>query len=570
MNIQNTQKSLFQQQRYDLKNEIDDAELNQQNSLMQSFLSEFPITLKENVAVNALVVKIDNSSKNTKVILDIGGKLEGALSKSDLNNQIKSDLIDDYSSDYKVGDVVKVHVENADPKKGYAVLSREKVIKEEIWQKLTEIFEKGEIVEGFIFNKVKCGFIVSIHGTVAFLPNSQVDTKIIKDLTPLMGKKQPFMILKMNHDQGNIVVSRRAVLESKMSKQRNEILDNIKEGDIVEGFVKNITNYGVFIDLGGIDGLLHIIDLSWKRCNHPFGVVSLGQKLKTKVIKFDKEKKRISLGLKQLMDSPWLGIEEKYPVGSTQKAVITSIADYGIFTEIKDSNGIEGLVYQTEIHWSRNINNNPGNHFHKEQEIEVKVLDIDVEKLRMNLSMKQCMKNPWDQFAEKYEAGQIIEVTVKHIVEFGIFVDLPKMSEDIDIEGLIYHSDISWGDDKNNKPDQYKVGEKINVKILVINPEKERVTLGIKQILKDPMEKMIQSLKEGQEIEGVVRNIYNNDIVVELEEGVDITLDKNNFYSEPVKYSALNSLNLYSKVKLKITEVVPKYRLIKTEFIKKI
>lgn len=570
MGIGNIKSGLCSQKLFSVDaDDHSDINLDNQQEL-KSFLTDNPINFSEKKSISGLVVKIDGDDKNPKIVLDIGGKVEGMLFKSELERSHSPLLGENCPKDYHIGDIIKVYVKEADPMCGYASLNRENVIREEVWDELEKKFENSDIVDGFIFNKVKCGLIVDLQGTVAFLPGSQVDTKIIKDIEPLMGKRQPFIILKMDKEQGNIVVSRRAVLESSMRQQRTEILESIVEGDVLQGTVKNITKYGAFIDLGGIDGLAHITDLSWKRCNHPFEILSLGQIVKVKVIKFDKEKKRISLGLKQLEESPWATVAKDYPVGTETMVTITSIADYGIFAELDNKQGVEGLIYQTEISWSRAINNNPSNYFQKGQDIKARVLEIDADNLRMSLSIKQCTTNPWIEFAEKYEGGQVIEVKVKHIVDFGIFVDLP-CGESVDaIDGLIYYSDLSWTEPGDVVIKKFKKGDLIKAKILIINPEKERISLGIKQIEKDPMGDMIKTLEAGQLVEGVVNNVFHDDILVELCEGFEIPIDKNSFASNPKKMAMLNSLNLYSKVQLKIMEIIPKFRLIKVDFMKKL
>lgn len=571
-----SKKSLFAKKNFQFElNE--DLEFQQS---FESFLGDYSVSSNDGKIVNGVIVDIEDKGRNSRVFFDIGNKTEGSIAMRSLNqpSDNEDDEEEDSESDStadrgkKVGDIVRLYVEDGDPKNGYAILNREKVIREEMWAKLEESFANAGIVNGYIVSKVKCGFVVDLYGAIAFLPGSQLDLRTIIDINPLLGRKQPFLILKMDKTQGNIVVSRRAVLENNFNKQRHEILNTIEEGQILEGIVKNVTKYGAFIDLGGVDGLAHIVDLSWKKINHPFEVISLGQRVRVKVIKFVKETKRISLGIKQLEESPWDRVHENYPIESKHQAIITSIADYGIFAELAGDDGIEGLVYQNDISWSRKINGNPSRYYQKGQKIEVKILDIDEEKFRVSLSVKNCIENPWFDFVNKYNSGQIIEVTVKNVVDFGIFAELPETIKNLNykIEGLINYQDCSWGNDNHSVAKSLKKGDVIKVKILTMNPEKERISLGIKQIEHDPMENMILSLQGGQIIDGTVVNIINNDVFVELKEGVEIVISKNDSFNNSEKMDLINSLNLYSKVKVKIIDVIPQYRLIKSEIIKKL
>lgn len=576
MSIGMASKSLFSKKSVCNNEEFDEQGL--QDDFVK-MLEQYPVTSYEGKIVNGVIVNIDDKGRSGKVLFDIGSKTEGYISLRALE-QIDEETDDNDDNDgsvekkkHEVGDLMRLYVEEGDLQNGYINLNREKVLRQEMWEVLEQKFKDNEIINGYIVNKVKCGFIVDLYGTVAFLPGSQLDLRSIADVTPLLGRKQPFLILKMDKVQGNIVVSRRAVLENNFNKKREHILNTIEEGQIVEGVVKNITKYGVFIDLGGLDGLAHLVDLSWKKINHPFEVVSVGQKVRVKVIKFNKENKRISLGMKQLEESPWDKVHENYPIGSKHKAMITSIADYGLFAELKGDMGVEGLVYQNDISWSRKVNNNPAHFFHKGQDIDIKVLDIDVEKLRISLSCKECIENPWTDFANKYSSGQVIDVVVKYIADFGIFVDLPHTIEgagaEASIEGLVHCQDLCSNKDYKIELKKFKKGDKIKVKILTINPEKERISLGVKQMEFDPMEELIGSLNIGQIIDGVVVNIMNNDIYLELSEGVEVIISKSDFANEKDKLNILNSVNLYSKLELKIINIIPKQRFIKFDVMRK-
>ena len=360
------------------------------------------------------------------------------------------------------------------------MLSRDKARREESWGKLENAFKNNEKVTGVIFNQVKGGFTVDLDGAVAFLPRSQVDIRPIRDVTPLMNVNQPFQILKMDRRRGNIVVSRRTVLEETRAEQRQELVQNLEEGQVIDGVVKNITDYGAFVDLGGIDGLLHVTDIAWRRVNHPTEVLNIGQQVKVKIIKINHETHRISLGMKQLLDDPWQGIEAKYPVGSRFKGRVTNITDYGAFVELEP--GIEGLIHVSEMSWTKK-NVHPGKIVSTSQEVEVQILEVDPVKRRISLGLKQTMRNPWEVFVEKHPPGSTVEGEVKNKTEFGLFLGL-----DGDVDGMVHLSDLDWKRPGEQVIEEYKKGDMVKAQVLDVDVEKERISLGIKQLAGDPME----------------------------------------------------------------------------------
>lgn len=410
-------------------------------------------------------------TENDYAIVDVGLKSEGRIPLREFGTP-------GVVTDLKPGDMVDVYVERLEDREGMVVLSREKARREESWIDLERAFDKQERVNGIIFNRVKGGFTVDLGGATAFLPGSQVDIRPVKDVGPLMGTPQPFMILKMDRARGNIVVSRRAVLEESRAEARSDLIKGLKEGQILQGVVKNITDYGAFIDLGGVDGLLHVTDVSWQRINHPSEALQIGQPVTVQVIRFNPESQRISLGMKQLEADPWEGVQARFPVGMKHKGRVTNITDYGAFVEIEP--GIEGLVHVTEMSWTKK-NVHPGKIVATSQEVEVVVLDVDMEKRRISLGMKQTTENPWEKFAATHKAGDILEGEAKNTTEFGLFVGL-----DNDIDGMVHLSDISWDQSGEDAVKEIQKGAKIKVKILEIDVEKERIGLGIKQLTDNP------------------------------------------------------------------------------------
>ncbi len=454
----------------------------------------------EGTVLRGTVVAIDGE----EAIVDVGLKSEGRI-------PLKEFAPPGQTPEVKVGDVVEVYVERYENRSGEIVLSREKARREESWNRLERAFQEGTKVEGVIFGKVKGGFAVDLGGAVAFLPGSQVDIRPVRDIGPLLNKPEPFLILKMDRRRGNIVVSRRAVLEESRAEQRNELLANLREGQVLEGVVKNITDYGAFVDLGGLDGLLHVTDISWRRVNHPADVLQVGQTVKVQVIRFNRETQRISLGMKQLEADPWEGIELKYPVGAKFKGRVTNITDYGAFVELEP--GVEGLVHVTEMSWTKK-NVHPGKIVSTSEEVEVMVLEVDPEKRRISLGIKQCQPNPWEVFAEKHPVGSIVEGEIKNITEFGLFVGLEG-----DIDGMVHLSDISWDQPGEEAVKAYKKGDIIKAVVLDVDVEKERVSLGIKQLTADPFKEAIAGLKKGDRVTCTVKEVTPAGIEVETVSG---------------------------------------------------
>jgi len=422
--------------------------------------------LQEGAVVKGTVVAIERDV----AVIDVGLKTEGRVALREFAGPGRS-------AEIKVGDTVEVYLERIENALGEAVLSRDKARREESWGKLEKAFQNNEKVQGIIFNQVKGGFTVDLDGAVAFLPRSQVDIRPIRDVSPLMNNPQPFQILKMDRRRGNIVVSRRTVLEETRAEQRQELVQNLEEGQVIDGVVKNITDYGAFVDLGGIDGLLHVTDIAWRRVNHPSEVLNIGQQVKVKIIKINHETHRISLGMKQLLDDPWQGIEAKYPVGVRFKGRVTNITDYGAFVELEP--GIEGLIHVSEMSWTKK-NVHPGKIVSTSQEVEVQVLEVDPVKRRISLGLKQTMRNPWEVFVEKYPPGSVVEGEVKNKTEFGLFLGL-----DGDVDGMVHLSDLDWKRPGEQVIDEYKKGDKVKAQVLDVDVEKERISLGIKQLAED-------------------------------------------------------------------------------------
>ena len=440
--------------------------------------------------------------ENDMAVIDVGLKSVGRVSLREF------DPHDDESS-VKVGDEVDVYLERYENRHGDAVLSREKARREEAWTLLETAFKETTRVEGIIFGRVKGGFTVDLSGAVAFLPGSQVDIRPVRDVTPLMGTPQPFQILKMDRSRGNIVVSRRAVLEESRAEARAELIANLKEGQILEGVVKNITDYGAFIDLGGVDGLLHITDISWRRINHPSEALNIGQTVNVQVIRFNAETQRISLGMKQLEADPWEGVEAKYPIGAKFTGRITNITDYGAFVELEP--GVEALVHVSEMSWTKK-NIHPGKIVSTSQEVEVTVLDVDAQRRRISLGLKQCMENPWETFADSHPIGEVIEGDIKNVTEFGLFVGLPG-----NIDGMVHMSDLDWQRPGDVAIADYKKGDMVKVKVLDVDVKKERVSLGIKQLTDDPFEGRASQLKTGKIVTCTVAAVQDKGIEVDVD-----------------------------------------------------
>jgi len=454
--------------------------------------------LQEGSVIKGKVVGIEKDL----AIIDVGLKTEGRVPLREFTGPGRQ-------NELKIGDTVEVYLERVENALGEAVLSRDKARREESWGKLEKAFNSGEKVQGMIFNQVKGGFTVDLDGAVAFLPRSQVDIRPIRDVSPLMNSPQQFQILKMDRRRGNIVVSRRTVLEETRAEQRQELVQNLEEGQVIDGVVKNITDYGAFVDLGGIDGLLHVTDIAWRRVNHPTEVLNIGQQVKVKIIKINHETHRISLGMKQLLDDPWQGIEAKYPVHAKYKGRVTNITDYGAFVELEP--GIEGLIHVSEMSWTKK-NVHPGKIVSTSQEVEVQILEVDPVKRRISLGLKQTMRNPWEVFVEKHPPGSVVEGEVKNKTEFGLFLGL-----DGDVDGMVHLSDLDWKRPGEQVIDDYKKGDVVRAQVLDVDVEKERISLGVKQLQGDPMSQgAAGELKKG--------SVVTCEVTEVKESGIDVTI----------------------------------------------
>ena len=453
--------------------------------------------MQEGQVVPATVIRMENDF----VLVDIGLKTEGRIPAREFMMEDKQP---------EAGDIVDVYLDRIENALGDAVLSRDKARREERWIKLEKSFNDSEPVKGAISGRVKGGFTVDLGGVNAFLPGSQVDIRPVRDVSPLMGEVQPFAILKLDRARGNIVVSRRAILEESRAEQRAEIVSDMKEGDVRKGIVKNITDYGAFVDLGGIDGLLHVTDMSYKRINHPSQVVEVGQEVEVQIIKINPETQRISLGMKQLGADPWDGIDVRYPVGARLKGIVTNITDYGAFVELED--GVEGLIHVSEMSWTKK-NVHPGKILSTSQEVDVEVLDVDSEKRRISLGLKQTMDNPWSAFLAEHPIGTEIEGEVRGITEFGLFVGLGP-----DLDGMVHINDISWEQSGDQAIEAYNKGDMVRAKVLDVDVDKERISLGIKQLSGDPMEALSSGggVKRGATVTCTVSEVTSGGIEVEF------------------------------------------------------
>jgi len=459
------------------------------------------VTSIEGSVVKGIVVEVENDH----ALIDVGLKSEGRVA-------LKEFAAPGQKAELKPGDEVEVYVERLEDRNGEAMLSRDKARREESWAALERAFNDNERVTGVIFSRVKGGFTVDLSGAVAFLPGSQVDIRPVRDIGPLMGTPQPFQILKMDRRRGNIVVSRRAVLEESRAEARSELVASLKEGMILQGVVKNITDYGAFVDLGGVDGLLHVTDIAWRRINHPTEALQIGQTVKVQVIRFNPETQRISLGMKQLEADPWEGVELRYPVGTKFTGRVTNITDYGAFVELQP--GIEGLVHVSEMSWTKK-NVHPGKIVSTSQEVEVMILDVDPNKRRISLGLKQCLGNPWEDFVEKYPAGTELEGEVKNITEFGLFIGLPG-----EIDGMVHLSDIDWDTPGEEAIQTFKKGDMVKAKVLDVDVEKERISLGIKQLTTDPFEAGSAGVRKGAVVTCTVTQVTDGGIEVGVGEGL--------------------------------------------------
>jgi small subunit ribosomal protein S1 len=463
--------------------------------LQESFTHDTP---EEGSVVKGTVIAVENGH----AIIDVGFKVEGRV-------ELKEFAAPGQAPEISVGDTVEVFLERVENARGEAAISRDKARREEAWDRLEKANDNGERVEGAIFGRVKGGFTVDLGGAVAFLPGSQIDVRPVRDVGPLMNMPQPFQILKMDRRRGNIVVSRRAILEESRAEQRAEIVGKLAEGDVVDGVVKNVTDYGAFVDLGGVDGLLHVTDMAWRRVNHPSEIVQIGETVKVQVVKVNKETQRISLGMKQLSDDPWNTVADKYPLESRWTGRVTNITDYGAFVELEP--GVEGLVHVSEMSWTKK-NVHPGKIVSTSQEVEVMVLDVDSSKRRVSLGLKQCQGNPWDNFADAFPQGTEVEGEVKNITEFGLFVGL-----DGDIDGMVHLSDLDWDRSGEDAIQDYKKGDIVKAVVLDVDTEKERISLGVKQLGGDKFADATDGVKRGAVVTVEVTSIEDGGIEVTYE-----------------------------------------------------
>jgi len=461
--------------------------------LNESFELETP---GEGSVVKGTVLAIEAG----QAIIDVGYKMEGRV-------ELKEFAKPGHDPEIEVGDTVEVYLDRVENARGEAVISREKARREEAWDRLEKANDKQERVEGAIFGRVKGGFTVDLGGAVAFLPGSQVDVRPVRDAGPLMGMPQPFQILKMDRRRGNIVVSRRAILEESRAEQRAEIVGKLAEGDTVDGVVKNITEYGAFVDLGGVDGLLHVTDMAWRRVNHPSEILSIGETVKVQVVKINKDTQRISLGMKQLQSDPWDSVEAKFPLDSRHTGRVTNITDYGAFVELEP--GVEGLVHVSEMSWTKK-NVHPGKIVSTSQEVEIVVLEIDTTKRRVSLGLKQTQGNPWENFATAFPTGTEVEGEIKNITEFGLFIGL-----DGDIDGMVHLSDLDWNRSGEDALEDYTKGDLVKAIVTDVDTEKERISLSIKALEGDPFVTATDGIKRGQVVTVTVTKIEDGGIEVE-------------------------------------------------------
>ena len=515
--------------------------------MMESFAalfeaSELNLNIEKGAVIQGIVVNIDSDW----VTVDTGLKSEGIVQRAEFLN-------DQRELEVAIGDTVDVVVEALDNGMGQTVLSREKAKRAETWTKLEKIFEDGEIVTGIISGKVKGGFTVDIGPVRAFLPGSLVDTRPIRDTTHLEGKDLEFKVIKLDAKRNNVVVSRRAVMEAESSAEREELLGKLEEGQVVTGVIKNLTDYGAFVDLGGIDGLLHITDMAWKRIKHPSEVVEVGQEVTVKVLKFDRDRNRVSLGLKQLGEDPWMAIMSRYPKNSIVKARVTNLTDYGCFAEIAE--GVEGLVHVSEMdHTNKNIH--PSKVVQIGDEIDVMVLDVDEERRRISLGIKQTRENPWEAFAKNHDKGERVQGTIKSITDFGIFIGLPG-----GIDGLVHLSDISWNEAGEEAIRRYKKGDTVDAVILSVDAEGNRISLGVKQLSNDPFNDFASANERGSMVKGVVTAVDARGATVNLGSDIEATLKASEITRDRVE-DATKHLTVGQEIEAKIINVDRKTRTI--------
>jgi small subunit ribosomal protein S1 len=515
--------------------------------MTQSFAEMFEESLanqelRRGAVVTGTVVAIQSDS----VIVNAGLKSEGVIPIEEFKNASGE-------VEVQVGDEVEVSLEAIEDGFGETRLSREKAKRDQVWRRLEKAFENEDIVKGVISGKVKGGFTVDIEEIRAFLPGSLVDVRPVRDPVYLEGKELEFKVIKLDQRRNNVVVSRRAVVETEFSAEREALLESLQEGMTVKGIVKNLTDYGVFVDLGGIDGLLHITDMAWKRVKHPSEIVEVGQEIEVKVLKFDRERNRVSLGMKQLGQDPWADLARRYPANSRLFGKVTNIADYGCFVEIEE--GVEGLVHVSEMDWT-NKNVNPSKVVHIGQEVEVMVLDIDEERRRISLGIKQCFPNPWDEFGATRNKGDHVKGTIKSITDFGIFIGL-----DGDIDGLVHLSDISWNEPGEDAVRKFSKGDEIEAVVLSVDPERERISLGIKQLEKDPFSNFVAEHSKGSVVKGTVREVDAKAAIIDLGDGVDGTLRASELSRDRIE-DARTMLSVGDEVEAKFMGVDRKSRAI--------
>jgi len=517
------------------------------SAMSESFADLFEESLKTvdmqpGAIVTGVVVDIDSDW----VTVHAGLKSEGVIPRSEFVNEKGECTL-------SIGDTVQVALEAVEDGFGATRLSREKAKRLESWKDLEKAFEAHEIVKGIINGKVKGGFTVDVNTIRAFLPGSLVDVRPVRDTLHLEGKELEFKVIKLDQKRNNVVVSRRAVLESTNSAERDQLLSGLQEGQIVKGVVKNLTDYGAFVDLGGVDGLLHITDMAWKRIKHPSEIVAVGDEIDVKILKFDRERNRVSLGLKQMGDDPWLAVTRTYPEGSRVKVKVTNLTDYGCFAELQE--GIEGLVHVSEMDWT-NKNIHPSKVVNVGDEIEVMVLDIDEERRRISLGVKQCQENPWDAFGRLHAKGDKISGKIKSITDFGIFIGL-----DGNIDGLVHLSDISWNETGEEAVRKFKKGDDVETVILSIDPERERISLGIKQLDADPFTNFVGENDKGAIVKGTVKEVDAKAAVITLVDDVEGVLKASEISREKVE-DARNALNVGDEVEVKIINIDRKNRVI--------
>ena len=500
------------------------------------------IDMKPGSIVTGTIIDIDSEW----ITVNAGLKSEGVIERREFENESGEFTL-------QIGDEVKVALDAVEDGFGATKLSREKAKRAESWMVLEQAFEKDEPVMGIINGKVKGGFTVDVNTIRAFLPGSLVDVRPVREVDHLMYKELEFKLIKLDQKRNNVVVSRRAVLESVNTAERDELLASLQEGQNVKGAVKNLTDYGAFVDLGGVDGLLHITDMSWKRIKHPSEIVNVGDEIDVKVLKFDRERNRVSLGLKQLGEDPWIDIKSRYPENTRVKAVVTNLTDYGCFAELEE--GVEGLVHVSEMDWT-NKNIHPSKLVQLGDEVEVMILDIDQERRRISLGLKQCQQNPWDVFAEKFKKGDRISGNIKSITDFGIFIGLEG-----DIDGLVHLSDISWEEPGEQAVRQYTKGDKLDTVILSVDPERERISLGIKQLSDDPFANFAGQNEKNSIVKGTVKEVEAKEAIITLSDGIEGVLKASEISRDRVE-DARNAINVGEEVELMVIGVDRKNRVI--------